>query len=213
MTRRDGSGKGAAMKTMANRGQTMSLPPGRDATITTVGQAVRLARLTAPLHPILVHFTIALTVIAFVFDLLAFVFGIDALMAAGWWTLAAATLVTIATIATGVTSRLRVPVEEGAARSFLRAHMALGPTLFGFLVAICIWRAGIWQAGADVTGWYLVAMAGVVLAMAAQGYLGGELVYRYGVEVKGSYRQLAERARPRPEAEAEASATKASTRR
>ena len=32
--------------------------------------------------------------------------------------------------------------------------------------------------------------AAVELALAVQGYLGGELVYRYGAEVRGRYRRL-----------------------
>jgi hypothetical protein len=49
-----------------------------------------------------------------------------------------------------------------------------------------------------VTWWYLAAMAGVMLVMVAQGYLGGELVYRYGAEVKFRYRKLAGRTEPFP---------------
>jgi uncharacterized membrane protein len=146
----------------------------------------------------LVHFTIALTATALFFDLLAFLCGLEALIAIGWWTLAAAVLVTVATIATGVKSRLRLPVEEGEMRSFLRLHMALGPIFFGLLVAVGIWRGELWQAGAGVTWWYLAAMAGVTLVMAAQGYLGGELVYRYGAEVKFRYPELSGNAEPFP---------------
>jgi uncharacterized membrane protein len=167
-----------------------ALPAGRGATITGLGQAIRLAKLAAPLHPILVHFTIALTVTSFAFDLLVLLFGFNTLLAVGWWTLAAAVVVTIGTIATGVKSRLRLPIEEGEARSFLRVHMALGPSFFGLLVALAIWRGELWQAGAVVTWWYVAAMIGVMLVMAAQGYLGGELVYRYGAEVKFRYREL-----------------------
>lgn len=150
----------------------------------------RFLRLTAPLHPILVHFTIALTTTAFAFDLLAWLFKLRALIAIGWWTLAIAILVTPATLAAGVKSRLRMPVEEGAMRSFLRIHMALGPILFGLLIAVGIWRGWLWQAGAGVTWQYLAALAAVTLVMAAQGYLGGELVYRYGAGVKARYREL-----------------------
>jgi hypothetical protein len=61
---------------------------------------------------------------------------------------------------------------------------------FGLLVALGIWRGELWQAGAAVTWWYVAAMLGVILVMVAQGYLGGELVYRYGAEVKFRYREL-----------------------
>ena len=163
---------------------------GGDSTVTELAQTRRLLRLTAPIHPILVHFTIALTAGAFGFDALAFLFRLDALRAIGWWLLAAAILITLGTLGTGVRSRLRLPVEEGEMRSFLRAHMAIGPIFFGLLVAIGIWRGTLWQAGAGVTAWYLAGMVGVILVMAVQGYLGGELVYRYGAEVKFRYRKL-----------------------
>ena len=149
-----------------------------------------LLRLVAPLHPILVHFTIALTVIAFGFDLFAFLFGIAAWRSIGWWNLAATVPVTLGTLATGVKSRLELPVEVGEARSFLRVHMALGPVLFGLLLMLTFWRARLWQAGSGVTWPYLIAMFLVLVIMAVQGYLGGELVYRYGAAVSSRYRQL-----------------------
>jgi uncharacterized membrane protein len=182
----------------ATRCDPQRLAAGHGGSLTQIGAASGLLRLTAPLHPILVHFTIALTAIAFAFDLLAFLGGLNALRAIGWWTLAFAIVVTLGTLATGVRSRLRLHVEEGEMRSFLRTHMALGPILFGLLVAVGIWRGTLWQAGSGVTGWYLAAMAGVTLVMAVQGYLGGELVYRYGAEVKFHSRRLSCRVAPFP---------------
>src|SRR5665213_2100928 len=116
---------------MPTRSVTLSEPKtdaaGGGAVVTEFAQPPRLFELTAPSHPILVHFTIALTATAFGFDVLAFLFRFDALTAIGWWLLAAAILITLGTLATGVRSRLRLPVEEGEMRSFLRTHMALGP--------------------------------------------------------------------------------------
>jgi uncharacterized membrane protein len=152
--------------------------------------ARRVARLHAPLHAIFAHFTIALTASSLAFDVGAVVFGVESLAAAGWWTLAAASVLTMLTLASGVTSRLRLPMEEGEARSFLRAHMALGPTFYGLLLAVAGWRAVLWERGAHVPVTYLGALGAVVLVMTVQGYLGGELVYRYGAEVAGRYRRL-----------------------
>ena len=179
------------------------------ATVSEFAQMRGRLKLTAPIHPILVHFTIALTVSAFGFDALAFLFRFGALKAIGWWLLVAATLITIGTLITGVRSRLRLPVEEGEMRSFLRLHMAMGPILFGLLVGLGIWRGSLWQAGAGVTGRYLLGMAGVLLVMAVQGYLGGELVYRYGAEVKFRYRRLPGRIAPLPHAQLTRSVTQA----
>jgi uncharacterized membrane protein len=151
---------------------------------------VSLLKMGAPLHPIFVHFTIALTGTSLAFDMMGSFFGVASLVTAGGWALAGSLLMTIFTIPTGITSRRRWPVEEGEARSFLRAHMALGPIFFGLLIAAGVWRAALWQAGQSPTWWYLLAMTAIVLVMTAQGYLGGELVYRYGAEVGGAYRKL-----------------------
>jgi uncharacterized membrane protein len=150
------------------------------------------ARLTlaAPTHPMWVHFTIALSVTAFCSDLLAALFGIRWWMNLGWWLIAADIPVTVTALATGLKARLQLPLEEGAARSFLRVHMALGPTVLGCLVLMGCWRGWLWQVGSGATAPYLVALAAVLLAIAVQGYLGGELVYRYGAGVRGRYRQL-----------------------
>jgi uncharacterized membrane protein len=151
---------------------------------------IRPFRVDAPFHPIFVHFTVALSAASLAFDVLAKIFSVESLAAAGWWTLAAATLVTSFTLVSGLISRLRLSMEESTARRFLRAHMALGPITFGFLIAMSVWRATIWMEAALASWTYLIAMGAVMLSITLQGYLGGELVYRFGAEVRGSYRRL-----------------------
>jgi uncharacterized membrane protein len=168
----------------------MTLPVRDGETIRGVRQALRTFELSAPLHPILVHFTIALTSASLGFDLIARVFSVASLADAGWWTIAAAAIVTVPTLVSGVTSRMGIPIEEGEARSYLRAHMALGPLFFGLLVALTIWRANIWNDARSVSWWYLASLGSAVIVMTIQGYLGGELVYRYGLDVRGRYRPL-----------------------
>lgn len=159
-------------------------------TVKSLRQALGLIKLGAPLHPILVHFTIALTSVSLAFNAISFFFSVASLSEAAWWTLAVSVIATMFTLATGVTSRLRLAVEEGEARSFLRAHMALGPVFFGLLIGVSVWRAVLWETERGVSWWYLSTMAVVALVMGAQGYLGGELVYRYGAEVERDYREL-----------------------
>jgi uncharacterized membrane protein len=175
---------------------------GDDGPVTGLREVRRVARLHAPFHAIFAHFTIALTASSLAFDIGAVVFGIESLAAAGWWTLAAASVLTLFTLASGVSSRLRLPMEEGEARSFLRTHMALGPAFYGLLLVTMVWRATLWEGSSRVPVAYLAALGAVVLVMTVQGYLGGELVYRYGAEVTGLYRRLpsARQApiRPRP---------------
>lgn len=143
----------------------------------------------SPLHPVFVHFSIALGLTSFVFDLMGFVWHLAALLAVGCGTLIAATLMTPVTLATGLWSRRHVPVQEGRARAWLRTHMALGPLFFGLLLALCPWRIDLWTR-ATLSASYLLCMFGVVLLMLVQGYIGGELVYRDGLEVRGRYRAL-----------------------
>jgi uncharacterized membrane protein len=146
--------------------------------------------LAAPLHPIFTHFTIALTASSLGFDVAGRLLGIASLSAAGWWTLAIAVPMTVGTLVSGITSRLRLPMEEGESRRWLRTHMALGPSFFGGLVVLAVWRAAIWRDGVQAPWSYLAAMLALLLVMTAQGYLGGELVYRFGAEVRGSYARL-----------------------
>jgi uncharacterized membrane protein len=181
--------------------QAMKRPTERGGTVRGVKEALGLFKMGAPLHPIFVHFTIALTASSLIFDAFGFLFSKASLTAAGGWTLVGSALMTLMTLSTGLTSSTRAPVEEGEARSFLRAHMALGLIFYGLLVAVTLWRLSLWQDGAGVTWWYLAAMAVVSLVMTVQGYLGGELVYRYGVEVEQAYRELPghEAKSPRPD--------------
>ncbi|MEP6637216.1 MAG: DUF2231 domain-containing protein [Acidobacteriota bacterium] len=165
----------------------------RGGTVRSLGQALSLFKMGAPMHPIFVHFTIALTASSLAFDALGFFLGVASLTATGGWTLVSAAVMTLMTISTGLKSSTRAPVEEGEARSFLRAHMALGLIFYGVLLAITLWRLSLWQQGLGVSWLYLAAMAVVSLVMTMQGYLGGELVYRYGVEVEQAHRELPER--------------------
>lgn len=155
--------------------------------------ALSLFKMGAPMHPIFVHFTIALTSASLFFDALGFFLSKPSLRTAGGWTLVGSAVMTLMTISTGLTSSTRAPVEEGEARSFLRAHMALGLIFFGLLVTITFWRVWFWQNERGVSWLYLIALAIVSLVMTIQGYLGGELVYRYGIEVEQAHRELPER--------------------
>ena len=168
-------------------------PTERGGTVKSLGQAMSLFKMGAPMHPIFVHYTIALTSTSLIFDALGFFFKKPSLTAAGGWALIGSALMTLVTLSTGLSSSTRAPVEEGEARSFLRAHMALGLIFYGLLLAATFWRVSLWQGGLGVSWLYLASLAVVSLVMTVQGYLGGELVYRYGVEVEQAYRELPER--------------------
>jgi uncharacterized membrane protein len=150
---------------------------------------MRVSR-AAPLHPILVHFTVALVGASFAFDIIGRAVSVWSLAAAGWWTLAAAVPLTAGTIVSGLMSRRRAPIAEGEALRYLRFHSALGPTVFGLLIAAAFWRATFWGSGRYPSVAYLVAFALLVALLTVQGYLGGELVYAFGVEVQDRFKRL-----------------------
>lgn len=171
----------------------MNRRPETGGTVASFGQAVKLFKLGAPLHPILVHFTIAPVLASLLFDAIGLLFGIPSLLIVGWWTLCLSFVFAIFTVITGIKSRMNLPIAEGEACSFLRLHMALGLIFFGMLLAATVWRAAIWQNGNKISWWYLLAIGATAAAMGLQGYLGGELVYRYGAEVKGNFLHLPEK--------------------
>lgn len=147
-------------------------------------------RRAAPFHPIFVHFTIALVGISLLFDIVGRIYGVSSLLSAAWWTIVAALPITVATVVTGVVSRRHVAIAEGAALRYLRVHMALGPMFFGCLVALAVWRAMFWNRAIPPTSWYLLTLGVVTILMTVQGYVGGELVYAFGIGVRGGYTRL-----------------------
>lgn len=158
--------------------------------VTGIRAAARTVTLGAPIHPILVHYTIALTSASLLFEILGRVFHVPSLASTGWWTLALGVVATVGTLVTGVASRMGLEIGEGEARSYLRLHMALGPMFFGMLLATALWRAHLWYEGREVGWWYLTVLAATAGIMLVQGYAGGELVYRWGADVEGRHRGL-----------------------
>src|SRR6476660_1086425 len=107
-----------------------------EGTITDWRHAVRVAGLSAPIRPIMVHFTVALFIMSLICDGLGLLVNSTSLTQTGWWTIAGAVLRAPLTIATRALSRLRLLMQEGEARSFLRAPMALGLIVLALLIVM-----------------------------------------------------------------------------
>jgi uncharacterized membrane protein len=144
----------------------------------------------APLHPVLVHFTIGLVGASFGFDVLGLFTRASSVAAAAWWTIAVAVPATVVTVITGLISRRSAAIAEGAALRYLRLHTALGPTFLGCLIAVAYWRTSFWISGSAPSLWYVVVCGLLVTLMTVQGFVGGELVYRYGLAVERRYKRL-----------------------
>jgi uncharacterized membrane protein len=127
-----------------------------------------------PLHPILVNFTAALVPVSVASDWAGRLFRRPALGTVGFWTILYAALITPATAfagwwwmrSMGDMDHWQMPI-----------HMWMGFGFAGALPLLALWRGRRHRRGAPASGGYLLVAAGLVLALAAQGHLGGMMSF------------------------------------
>jgi len=136
------------------------------------------------IHPIMVHFTIALFVAAVALDILGRLLDKDSLRSAGWWNLCAAALASVATVASGVLAESSLPHND-AIHEIMTLHERIGFAVMGIILVLFLGRlllskkALAWFPGVVMA----VGVIGVAL-MLVGGYYGGEMVYTHGMGVK-----------------------------
>ena len=136
-----------------------------------------------PIHPALVHFPIALTTLSFVFDLCGRLLHRRSFYSAGWWTLVASLVTTIAAIPLGYFDFNRADLSEST-RLLVETHSRIGWLLLGALVLLGVWRWLIRrQPDRGPEAGYLSLAAFVMLIALFQGWYGGEMVYSHGAGV------------------------------
>ena len=137
-----------------------------------------------PVHPMLVHFPIALLALSVAADLIAFLAHSDSLRTTGWWSLVGAAAGAAATVPAGLYDMSRADLEEEVHERVHR-HMKVGFALLAALLGLTFWRWRTYmRPGLSVTATYL-DFALLTMALAAfQGWLGGELVFSDGVSVR-----------------------------
>ena len=143
-----------------------------------------------PVHPVVVHFPIALLLTSFAADAVYSVTLLQGLRHAGFWMLAAACVSGAFTVLAGLYDMRRAPMKEETHQRVHR-HMWVGITLYAVIVALTAWRWWFYSDPArEVTMLYLDAafLAGALATF--QGWLGGELVYTHGVFVAAATKAL-----------------------
>ena len=137
-----------------------------------------------PVHPILVHFPIALLVLSVATDLIAFFTNVESLRSTAWWALVGAASGGVVTVAAGVFDMRRATLEEEVHHRVHR-HMKVGFVLLAVVVGLTIWHwTAFTRPGLPVTAIYLDCAVLAVALAGFQGWLGGELVYTHGVFVE-----------------------------
>jgi len=140
------------------------------------------------IHPAVDHFTVAILIVAVLADLFASMFSTRL-----WLRYAALALIIAGTAAawgsqlTGGWEADRVwkavQAAGGPAYRTLHLHAEIGDYLPWVFLVLAIWRLGVQLFGfmAVSRGLYLLFAVLAAVAISYQGYLGGELVYGYGI--------------------------------
>ena len=138
------------------------------------------------LHPMLVHFPLALTLVSALclFCARAFKPGLlqRTLSAAGTWNLILGAITALMTLGSGVSAVYDLRLDGGAQYSVSR-HVILAVCTSQLIVLLAIWRGA--KAFLETPpGWLFLSLLGIAcLGLVATGYYGGENVYHYALGV------------------------------
>jgi uncharacterized membrane protein len=136
------------------------------------------------IHPIVVHFPVALLTTAFVFDLIGRIWKKEECTRVGWWTQLAGTIGLAAAAGSGLLAEKTVPLLR-LAKPFIEMHEQLAFASTGFFALLLFWRiAGKTRLPERYATLYLMILFGGVVCLWAGAWYGGEMVYRIGVGVR-----------------------------
>ena len=133
------------------------------------------------IHPIVVHFVIAMALITVVFDLIGVLNRKPNLFEVSFWNLLVATIAIFVAIIFGqVEAGLASPY--GASRDILNVHSTIGWSLAGVLSLLTGWRYVARQRDpASLPKGFLVIDGFLAALVFTQVYLGDKLVWVYGL--------------------------------
>ncbi|NEQ26395.1 MAG: DUF2231 domain-containing protein [Microcoleus sp. SIO2G3] len=133
------------------------------------------------IHPIVVHFVIAMVLFAVFWDFVGYFTKNSRLLEVSWWNLVFATVsIFIAVIFGQIEAGLAEPYS--ASISTLNLHTILGWSLSGILAGVTGWRYVIRsQDKPQLPTPYMAATALLLVLVVTQTYLGDLLVWVYGL--------------------------------
>lgn len=133
------------------------------------------------MHPIVVHFVIAMVLFAFFCDVVGYLTRNPRLYEVSWWNLCFATVSIFVAIVFGqLEAGLATPYE--AATSTLNIHTLIGWSLSGIIAAITGWRYILRTRDPQSLPLPFLGLGSLVLVLVTyQIYLGDKLVWVYGL--------------------------------
>ena len=135
-------------------------------------------------HPVLVHFPIALIFIAVLCDLIGIIFRKNPFIFTANILTAFAALGAAAAVISGSLAENSV-WHPGAAHELLETHEIVGYVFLGIMVVFAIFRFAVGEKIYGRAGWIAVLIGVVTAAIVSYGgYLGGEIVYTHGTGVR-----------------------------
>lgn len=136
-----------------------------------------------PIHPMVVHFPIALLITSVVFDLLSTRWRHKSFQDAGFYTLIAGLLGAAVAVLTGAMAE-ELAEDKGIPESVLEIHEALGyATLLFFIGLLALRLLMRWKLISERPALYLAMGVAGIAILSAAGYFGGSLVYDFGAGV------------------------------
>ena len=136
------------------------------------------------LHPLLVHFPIALLTVGLAFDLIGLLLRREEFSRTGWWTQLAGTLGVISAVTTGLLAEKSV-VIPAAARGSFESHEQIGFVVISVFAALLLWRiASRTHIPERHRMAFLALFLGGLILIWVGAWYGGEMVYRFGVGIQ-----------------------------
>ena len=138
----------------------------------------------ANVHPLLVHFPIALLSSFLVLEILAALSKSERMHVASSWMLYVGTLGAVATVIAGFMAASTVP-HGGAAHEIIASHKSLGLSVLVLAVVLTCWRLMYKKRLSGMASVLNLMLAVIMVGLLIKGAdLGGQMVYKYGVGVE-----------------------------
>lgn len=137
-----------------------------------------------PMHPIIVHFVIAMVLFAFCCDVVGYFTHNPRLSNVSFWNMLVASIAIFFAIIVGQFEAGLAPTYP-AVEAVLTRHQVIGWSLSAIVVGITAWRFVLRSRSLfKIPPAYLGAATFLVVLVCLQVYLGSQLVWEYGLHVK-----------------------------